>query len=227
MGTLLLRSPRNLLNFLALAHIDATIGLYTSAIQIRSSPRLVRNLQWLLQLKQRAVERIEKMPSTGPVAELPVRPNERDEDMEMMGWRTRLIQRAEQGTQTAKTILSTPTPSNPTPSPHAILTETINQALQEHFTVSDTQLYDPRTAVLPAGDSSTDIMVCPCPSDKALINSCTNSGIQCCYRRMTGIKVAIRYAGLFLEIRSRYPQGFNWRDWDLGLQASTSNSMDP
>lgn len=60
--------------------------------------------------------------------------NEEDEDIELLGWRTRLIHRATRGTQKATTISPMPSSqANHTPSPGTSVTQTITQALQQHF----------------------------------------------------------------------------------------------
>jgi hypothetical protein len=74
--------------------MDKVIGIYTSIIQTRTSPRFVQNLQWLLRLRQRAIDRIG---SANPHAN---NPNGTGEDVEteldasLLGWKTRFIERA-------------------------------------------------------------------------------------------------------------------------------------
>jgi hypothetical protein len=57
--------------------------------------------------------------------------SDEEEDVELIGWRTRLVQRLGKGTQLATTI--TPTHSAATPSPNTAMANTITQALQNHF----------------------------------------------------------------------------------------------
>lgn len=60
--------------------------------------------------------------------------NEEDEDIELLGWRTRLIHRATKGTQKATTISPMAgSQAYHTPSPGTSVTQTITQALQQHF----------------------------------------------------------------------------------------------
>lgn len=85
-----------------------------------------------------------------------------EEDVELIGWRTRLVQRLGKGNQTATTI--TPTYSAATPSPNTAMANTITQALQNHF-VPDQVLH---TAQAENGgnqnyDQGTDTLVSPPP----------------------------------------------------------------
>jgi hypothetical protein len=164
MGTLILQSPQNALTPFALAQIDTAISLYTTAVQARVSPRMVKNLQWLFRLRQRAQERISRAQALpGSNREDP--PSEDEDDIELIGWRTRLIQRAAKGTQTATTISSnTPGLSNATPSPHTVMTQTITQALQQHFGPGDDGAPPedrPSTSSSNPMESSTDVLVSP------------------------------------------------------------------
>jgi hypothetical protein len=129
MGTLILQDPRNMLASYALSLIDSSIHLYTSLIQSHSTTRLVKNLEWLLKLRQRANMRITTAASEqNDGAEVQ---SDEGEDVELIGWRTRLVQRLGKGAQTATTI--TPTQSAATPSPNTAMARTITQALQDHF----------------------------------------------------------------------------------------------
>jgi hypothetical protein len=164
MGTLILQSPQNALTPFALAQIDTAISLYTTAVQARVSPRMVKNLQWLFRLRQRAQERISRVQLLpGSNREDP--PSEDEDDIELIGWRTRLIQRAAKGTQTATTISSnTPGLSNATPSPHTVMTQTIAQALQQHFGPGDEGAPPedrPSTSSSNPMESSTDVLASP------------------------------------------------------------------
>ncbi|KAK9350906.1 hypothetical protein V1523DRAFT_418316 [Lipomyces doorenjongii] len=114
LGTLVLRDPGNAMGTFVVAQIDAAIGLFTSLIQHgASTPRYHRNLQWLLKLRARASSKI-SMASTSKKVDLQ---NDADlnrrrsgddredgEDVELVGWRTRLIERAGQDRQTIRTI---------------------------------------------------------------------------------------------------------------------------
>ena len=93
--------------------MDKVIGIYTSIIQTRTSPRFVQNLQWLLRLRQRAIDRIG---SADPHAN---NPNANGADVEteldagLLGWKTRFIERAMIGGR-ATTISGVNAPNQPT-----------------------------------------------------------------------------------------------------------------
>lgn len=97
-----------------LAQIDAAIDLFTSLIQQgASTPRYKRNLQWLSKLRARAASKISTASTTQEVDShrdtgLDPRRSREDaedgEDIELLGWRTRLIERVGQGRQTIRTI---------------------------------------------------------------------------------------------------------------------------
>jgi hypothetical protein len=159
MGTLVLQDPRNMLASYALSLIDSTISLYTNIIQSHSTTRLLRNLEWLLKLRQRASSRMAAAASsTQPDCALQAGDDEED-DAELIGWRTRLVQRLGKGAQLATTI--TPSQSAATPSPNTAMARTISQALQNHFVLDDaTRL--PTQDSEPVGGSSdqgTDMLV--------------------------------------------------------------------
>lgn len=97
-----------------LAQIDAAITLFNSLTQHGGgTPRYLRNLQWLLKLRARASSKISTA-STAQGLDLQRDPypdwrrgsedREEGEDVELLGWRTRLIERAGQDRQTVKTI---------------------------------------------------------------------------------------------------------------------------
>lgn len=109
-----------------LTQIDAAISLFTSLLQHGArTPRYKRNLQWLLNLRTRALSKTSKVSATQEGA--PQRDaesdrqsnsgdgeghKEQDEDVELLGWRTRLIERADQGSK--KTIRTIPLAETPT-----------------------------------------------------------------------------------------------------------------
>lgn len=136
MGTLILQTPHNPMATFALSQIDACITLYTSVVQSHASTRLAKNLQWLLRLRHRAHTKMNQNPpdaATEAMASMHTG-NEGDEDIELLGWRTRLIHRATRGTQKATTISPmASSQANHTPSPGTSVTQTITQALQQHF----------------------------------------------------------------------------------------------
>lgn len=101
MGTLILNNPHNVLAGFALSLVDSTIAIYTSVVQNRNSPRMTKNLRWLIHLRSKVGNRMAQSPESLHSH------NEReevDENMELLGWKTRLIQRAGQGLQSAQTI---------------------------------------------------------------------------------------------------------------------------
>lgn len=172
-GTLIFTNPLNPLAGFALSQIDAAIALYTAVVQGGTSKRMIHNLQWLLKLRQRASDRIaraeraEALAASGEpgkaraVATTVVREGIEDsgsdsEEVELLGWRTRLIQRATRGhgetpAQTATTIaLSSPLNSGISASTNAAVQATVANALAAHFEPVQTS---------PATDTSTDALM--------------------------------------------------------------------
>ncbi|XEV01060.1 hypothetical protein FSHL1_006347 [Fusarium sambucinum] len=127
LGTLVLRDPGNIMTQFALTQIDAAISLFTSLLQHGAqTPRYKSNLQWLLNLRTRALAKISSVSTSqrgnpqGDVDEQRQSDSgdrEDDEDVEMLGWRTRLIERAGQNKQ--KTIRTIRLSETPTVSPNA------------------------------------------------------------------------------------------------------------
>ncbi|WVQ67495.1 uncharacterized protein L199_005695 [Kwoniella botswanensis] len=142
LGTLIFSSPQNALASFALSQIDATVALYTSGVQGGASKRTVNNLRWLLRLRVQAARKIEKAiggQSTAQQTNYDVGSDSEDENIELIGWRTRLIERISKGGQTAKTISqTTPTASAATESPTADVNDTISVALQQLLGTSNT-----------------------------------------------------------------------------------------
>ncbi|OCF30850.1 hypothetical protein I317_05061 [Kwoniella heveanensis CBS 569] len=134
-GTLIFRNPKNPLAAFALSQIDATITLYTSLVQAGASKRILNNLRWLLRLRAQAARKIQR--STGGTGSHTPQGSggeeSDDENIELIGLKTRLIERASKGLQTAKTIFqSTPSATGTTEeSPNANVHDTISMALQE------------------------------------------------------------------------------------------------
>lgn len=115
-----------------LSQIDAAIGLFTSLLQHGARlPRYKRNLQWLLNLRTRALSKTNKASAAQQEGEpQPQRDGganrqggsggdgegdghrDQDEDVELLGWRTRLIERAGQGR--GKTVRTIPLAETPT-----------------------------------------------------------------------------------------------------------------
>ncbi|RSL96732.1 hypothetical protein CDV31_013336 [Fusarium ambrosium] len=110
LGTLVLRDPGNVMANFALTQIDAALSLFTSLLQHGAHPpRYKRNLQWLLNLRTRALSKIS---SVSALQRDDDGDREDDEDIEFLGWRTRLIERAGKGHQkTVRTIRLSETPS--------------------------------------------------------------------------------------------------------------------
>lgn len=140
MGTLIFKSPQNPLSDFALGLINTVIEAFTSAVQTGSSPRLSTNLQWLVRLRRRCQDAIDrsKFESVGqkttndnntfalPEGDTGENSDQDDPDnFSLLGWRTRLIQRAAFGGQVAKTI-SQSTPSQSNDSPPQVMSSNIN-----------------------------------------------------------------------------------------------------
>lgn len=140
MGTLIFKSPQNPLWDFALGLINTVIETFTSAVQTGASPRLTTNLQWLVRLRRRCQDAIDKSRfenvgqqttidgSTSAVVNGDTVENGDQDDPDnfsLLGWRTRLIQRAASGGQVAKTISQT-TPSQSNDSPPQIMSSNIN-----------------------------------------------------------------------------------------------------
>ncbi|KAJ9144638.1 Transcription factor [Pleurostoma richardsiae] len=171
LGTLVLRDPGNVMASFVLAQIDAAISLFTSLLQHGArTPRYKRNLQWLLNLRTRALSKISEASTAdkgGPQRDAASDrqsnsgdgdgQKEHEEDVELLGWRTRLIERAGQGRR--KTIKTIRLPETPTDS---LFTDTASLPLNEdHFPdLMGTPGMAMPGASLPAGtlDSTDDIL---------------------------------------------------------------------
>jgi hypothetical protein len=156
MGTLILGDPRNIMASYALTLIDSAISLYTNIIQSHSTTRLLRNLEWLLKLRQRASAKM--VTASSFQADYATRAPDDEDDVELIGWRTRLIQRLGKGHHLATTI--TPTQPGATPSPNTAMAQTITQALQRHF-MRDTTFQPPtlNNDAMSNNDEGTDMLV--------------------------------------------------------------------
>ena len=189
----MLRDPGNAMATFVLAQIDAAIDLFSSLIQHgASTPRYYRNLQWLLKLRARASSKI----STASTSSAQKVDSQRDadpdarrssedrvdyEDLELVGWRTRLIERVGQDRQTIRTIRPAPTKagsqitdiSNPPPN------ENHPGGLQSQLRVPEMVM--PSASVL-TPDSTDDIVRSASKlllMTRADMPSCTIFGIQC------------------------------------------------
>lgn len=157
MGTLLLQDPRSILASYALSLIDSAINLFTNIVQNNSTTRLLRNLEWLLRIRQRASSRISNVSSSLPDYPAPL-VDEEEDGAGLIGWRTRLVQRLGKGTQLATNI--TPSHSAATPSPNTAMAKTISQALQNHFVPDDgSGVSQPSGPTAIGSDRGTDTLV--------------------------------------------------------------------
>ncbi|WVQ84767.1 hypothetical protein IAT38_006924 [Cryptococcus sp. DSM 104549] len=106
MGTLILKNPKNVLAPLALSLLDQVVTTYTNVVQGRDSVNMARNLTWLIQLRREAHVRLEEQAQnhhdTGDSTSTERNMEEGDDHADLLGWRTRLINRAGQGRQAAK-----------------------------------------------------------------------------------------------------------------------------
>lgn len=120
-----MHDPANAMSSFVLAQIDAAIELFVSVIKHgAATPRYQRNLQWLLKLRSRAAAKIESAaPGSQPAAPVQNELNNfrqqdsaEGDDLELLGWRTRLISRTGHERQTVQTIRvpATPTGSHTT-----------------------------------------------------------------------------------------------------------------
>lgn len=161
MSTLILKNPQNALAPFALAQIDSATNLFGAALTTVASPRMVQNLQWLLSIRARCSAKIEAGGSSGGQnSNVSHADDSNDDHGELIGWRTRLIQRASNRVQTAKTIQrDSPSLSTTTVSPNTLLTSTITDAIKQQF--ANTNPSGIGSAPLPTSgnDSTTDALV--------------------------------------------------------------------
>lgn len=121
-----MRDPHSAMATFVLAQIDTAVSLFTSLTQQHgtSTPRYQRNLLWLLKLRARASSKMSTASSTQKADwprnadDLQRSSEDREDgdgdgdDEELVGWRTRLIERASKDRrQTNKTIRFTATPT--------------------------------------------------------------------------------------------------------------------
>ena len=178
-----MHDPANAMSSFVLAQIDAAIELFVSVIKHgAATPRYQRNLQWLLKLRARAAAKIESAAS-GRHSAAPVQGDSNPfrqqdsaegEDLELLGWRTRLISRTGHERQTVQTIRvpATPTGSHTTAFSNqnadpANVADAEDQLRMAEMLTSNTSL------PLSTADS-TDELVCSNPSvQKMLKANCT------------------------------------------------------
>lgn len=198
LGTLILRDPGNIMAGFVLSQIDAAISLFTSLLQHGArTPRYKRNLQWLLNLRSRALSKTSKAsatqqqeggnPLTQPAAASEQQQGsgeggddrrDQDEDVELLGWRTRLIERAGQGR--GKTVRTIPLVAE-TPTGSQITDAAIPSASLPALTL----------------DSTNDIVRWLEQSNRMEVGANSRPsygtfGIRCCYRTSLGPLVIIR-----------------------------------
>ncbi|SPO00337.1 uncharacterized protein DNG_03182 [Cephalotrichum gorgonifer] len=171
LGTLVMRDPSNVLSSFVLAQIDAAISLFTSLLQHGGhTPRHKSNLQWLVNLRSRALSKISEASSSqrdDPQRDIDSdrrsdggyrdRHGEHEEDVEFLGWRTRLIERAGQcSRKTSRTIRPVESPTE------SLATDTANppvggSCLQDQLGIPGMAI---RSESLPAGplDLTNDML---------------------------------------------------------------------
>lgn len=108
--------PGNVMSTFALTQIDAAIALFASLIAHGGgTPRYRANLEWLNKLRARALTSLQAV-SAGPTPETSTDGNSNQtgigEDEELVGWRTRLIERAGQSQYKSQTIRLSESPSS-------------------------------------------------------------------------------------------------------------------
>lgn len=127
---MIIKNSSNPLSQLALVQIDHSIKLYSSVIKLNPTPSLIQNHQWLLHLRQRALAASEQESageSSGPRED--TEDDDDDMDVKLLGWRTRLIQRA-----TAAKKYTPPPPSTGVPAqPPVAPVPQLDAVLQQHM----------------------------------------------------------------------------------------------
>lgn len=133
MGTLVLKSPQNVLAPFAVSLVDTVIRIYTIVVSSRNSPRMANNLRWLQSLRRRLDARMAQTPEAPPPSSAgpsgPLGPDggngpdsaaagddgEGGTDLEFLGWKTRLIERVGQGMPRTRTFRSQSRSDRPSP----------------------------------------------------------------------------------------------------------------
>ncbi|KAF4556666.1 Fungal specific transcription factor domain-containing protein 57 [Elsinoe fawcettii] len=119
LGTLLLKDPGNAISSFVLAQIDSAVALFNSLIEHGGGTSRYRaNLAWLTKLRDRAMTKMQAAASgqrsdthTGASANQTDETQQENEDIELVGWRTRLIERAGHDHPSVKTIRNPAVPS--------------------------------------------------------------------------------------------------------------------
>ncbi|KAF2829606.1 hypothetical protein CC86DRAFT_285630 [Ophiobolus disseminans] len=115
LGTMVLSNPGNEMSSFALTQIDAAIALFASLIQHGGGTSRYRaNLEWLKKLRARALASLQAA-AAGPSPDIQQIMNGSQggagEDEELVGWRTRLIERAGQTKYKSRTIRLSESPN--------------------------------------------------------------------------------------------------------------------
>ncbi|KAL2432701.1 hypothetical protein ABEF95_014691 [Exophiala dermatitidis] len=171
LGTMVLRDPGNVMATFALEQIDTAISLFTSLIQYgASTPRYKRNLQWLLKLRARALSKISVAgngkkadPQRDPDTDRSSNAGDREhgEDVELLGWRTRLIERAGQDRpKIIRTIHLAATPTDSQTTENANPPPSQNQFDGPQVQLRPNDMMMPSTSFPMATPDSTDDILC-------------------------------------------------------------------
>ncbi|WVW79032.1 hypothetical protein I302_100995 [Kwoniella bestiolae CBS 10118] len=123
LGTMVLRNPTSVLSQFAITSIDQSINVYSLLIKQNNTTSMIQNHDWLSRLRKRAFNKVvvaaqnqqdesnhnqsrrDSLASTGDGSV--------QEDMDIVGWRTRLIESASNGTQIGVNIPSSSSSSRP------------------------------------------------------------------------------------------------------------------
>ncbi|KAK8846529.1 hypothetical protein IAR55_005615 [Kwoniella newhampshirensis] len=150
LGTLILKNPQSVLATFALSQIDQAINVFSILIKQNTTPSMVQNHDWLIRLRQRAINKVhqaqagaeESQPWSGSGDNQ--NDEEEEEDRELLGWRTRLIERGATGASVAVNIHASGRSSGTVTSPptsrsaggSSVITPAVQQVLQQHFVPS-------------------------------------------------------------------------------------------
>lgn len=179
---MIIKNSANPLAGFAIGQIDHSIKLYSSVLRDHATPSLVQNHQWLLRLRQRALSKLDAAAEAAAAAATGTTSNSRgaptaedeDIDVELLGWRTRLIERARGGRGHRATTIQRPSGSAPTSAPGSGSIPTVatlppvlmpppatmgaapslDQVLQQHF--AEAPVGQQRGGM---GDTTTDLLV--------------------------------------------------------------------
>ncbi|WVR04220.1 hypothetical protein IAU60_001220 [Kwoniella sp. DSM 27419] len=168
---MVLRNPTSVLAQFAITSIDMAIAVYSALIKQNNSPSMVKNHDWLLRLRHRAFDKVvsqaqAQVPNRATAGEGP----DEEEDLDIVGWKTRLIESAANGSQiavnishpTATRTTQDPLPYTPAPSLPVMnstgVVPAVQQVLQQHL-VGPAGFDMPEQGNVPLGtDSQTDLL---------------------------------------------------------------------